>query len=198
MSYRRRVYRSKKVRQNPKYSGFFSSGVHPVHSPNVNVGYSGCVLVRNLSNQGSFAPPIQKIKHVKCSIHIPRITQNFSTFDIDFYMVYIPQGSFNLHTAIEFNQNYQLDVADTINPQLGNVILNHPEWIMARGTASPSLSQQTKVSLNSRVNRNLNTGDMIVIISSCKNNAHDADFQIWGDVRILPTNIYYSYYSRSN
>ena len=78
------------------------------------------------------------------------------------------------------------------------VIQNHSEWIMARSSAAPSTMDITKITLNARVNRNLNTGDSIMLLAASKSNiVPDPSAAYWGET-VIPFNIYYSYYSRSN
>ena len=200
MSYRRRTYRAKRVRQNPKYSGFFSNGIIPTKLDQNGTCHTAITLVQNLTNQGSFAPPVQKIKHLKVNVHVPRITnQQLSYMDIDLFLVYLPQGSFNLYSAQQLNQQQiQQGPLDTFNNLLGNVVQNHPEWIMARSSAAPSTMDITKITLNARVNRNLNTGDSIMLLASSKSNITPDQHGLFWNETVLPFNIYYSYYSRSN
>lgn len=197
MSYRRRTTRrTRYVQPKQKYTGFFDNQIAFISTAQNQLAFTNYSLVRNLSNFGAFAPPIQKIKHLKCTIDIPRLSLNFRNFFIDVYIMYLPQGTLNLSRPS--------DIPDANNPgahyyaDTTNFIKNHPEWILARSTGIASSTDISRIHLNTKLTRNLNTGDEIAIFFQVRTDVGLAEVQAWGNITGFYGNICYSYYSRSN
>lgn len=197
MSYRRRTTRrTRYVQPKQKYTGFYDNQVAFVSTATDALAFTNFSLVRNLSNFGAFAPPIQKIKHLKCTIDIPRLALDFRIFYIDVYVMYLPQGSLNLSrpsAAPDVNNAGAHYFADSTP-----FIKNHPEWILARSTGIASSTDISRIHLSTKLTRNLNTGDEIAIFFQVRTDVALPQIEGWAPVTGFFANVCYSYYSRSN
>ena len=154
--YRRtRYYRYSKK----KWSPTLGQGVLTTAAEPSSTGFGYTVLCSNSSLQGTQAPvtTIIKVKNFKCVIDI--VSKSATT----------PNGMFlrNVFYAIMFvPQGFTITA---------NTPIEHPEWIMVWRTsdfgplAEGSASTASNLQLSSRLTRNLNSGDQIVLFNSFYN-----------------------------
>lgn len=127
--------------------------------PDTN-GYSTVTLCANASNQGTNVPvsTIIKVKNFKVVLDIVSLSSNASSSTIrnNFYAImFVPQGF-------------------TVT---ANIPQEHPEWIMVWRTvdvgrpATDGAPTSPNIQMSSRLTRNLNSGDSIVLFHSYYNSS---------------------------
>ena len=114
----------------------------PINAGTVGGGYASCVI--NSTQDATPTPTIIKVKHCKVS--------------------------FDFFTSSLFNQGFVclMFVPQGVTPTISSPV-QHPEWVMAwRGleTSSTDSLKGTQVMLGSKLSRNLNSGDSIVVLWS--------------------------------
>lgn len=151
--YRTRVYARRR-----KWSPTLGQGVLNTRAEQNSAGFAYTVLCSNSTNQGTNAPvsTIIKVKNFKCVIDIisQSATSGTGLLRNNFYAImFVPQGF-------------------TIT---ANTPTEHPEWIMVWRTidfgitSGTALSSSSNLQLSSRLTRNLNSGDQIVLFNSFYN-----------------------------
>ena len=139
MPYKRR-YSSKK--KWASYMKEITPANTPINGGMVGGGFATCVV--NSTQESTPTPTIIKVKHCKVS--------------------------FDFYTSSLFNQGYLciMFCPQGVTPNI-NTPTQHPEWVMAwRGmeTSSADSLKGTQVMLYSKLSRNLQSGDSIVILWS--------------------------------
>lgn len=159
--YRRtRYYRYSKK----KWSPTLGQGVLNTTAETQTTGFGYTVLCANSSLQGTNAPvsTIIKVKNFKCVIdivsHTASATSSYSRNNF-YAIMFVPQGfTITATTPTE-----------------------HPEWIMVWRTTDVSIASSTtssissNIQLSSRLTRNLNSGDQIVLYNSFYNSDNTAN-----------------------
>lgn len=116
-------------------------------------GFGYTTLVTNSVQAASPTPSIVKAGNFKISIdsyiQFPDDLEAVATVVVQFFVVYVPEG--------------------WGTSALGNLISSHPEWILASKTVGSSLStghtlDLETINLSSRLKRNLNSGDAILMV----------------------------------
>lgn len=148
----RRYYRRRYggYRKRRKWSPTLVNGSFSLSATASTSNFQGTVLCRNSSNVGTDVPvsTIVKVKNFKVLCDITSVSNSISNLFVG--IIFVPQGfTVSLTTPTE-----------------------HPEWLLVwrtiDGTAGASLGVQN-VQISSRLARNLNSGDSIVLFTSGTN-----------------------------
>lgn len=149
-------YRPRAYVKRRKWSPTLGQGVMNTQANANATGFSSTVLCANSINQGTDAPvsTIIKVKNFKCVIDIFSNGPASSTRNVFFAIMFVPQGfTISATTPTE-----------------------HPEWIMVWRTVDIGVTTDSNIpsasnlQLSSRLTRNLNSGDKIVLYHSFYNN----------------------------
>jgi len=113
-----------------------------IQAGQVGGGFASCVI--NSSQDSTPTPTIIKVKYCKCA--------------------------FDFSSSVLFNQGFVclMFVPQGVTPTINSPI-QHPEWVMAwRGMEidASGTAKGTQVMLSSRLSRNLNSGDSIIMLWS--------------------------------
>ena len=142
--------------------------------PNNRIIRSASVIVcQNAANNGNYIPPVMKVKHVRVQCTIPPVPAAIvqGCLQIRFVVLYVPEGmNVQIHPRLDNAQpqNQLYVTAGTLD--------DHPEWIMGERVINFNAQGSTLTSINCRVNRNLKSGDMVVLVAVAyfNNNFNDA------------------------
>lgn len=146
----RRVYskRTIVVRPKKKWSSCLSATSYTQTMGNEGIKVVEYTLVQNQTEGQVPAPVILKTGNFRIygttqtSVSASDLTK---LYNMTAYVMYCPQGYSYQGTSMQ-------------------TIYQHPEWIMARGTMRYIPGQQCSFSMSSRMKRNLNTGDKVVLV----------------------------------
>lgn len=114
------------------------------------LGSSGDVLVENATQFSTPTPVIVKTGNFKVQGDITVNVTNAGSVNVNVFLMYIPEGISTTMTGLE------------------PALQNHPEWIIGWTSidtpiVSTGVAAGNKFSITSRLKRNLNSGDKIVI-----------------------------------
>lgn len=150
--YGRRSYRGSRPRR--KWAPTMVQGTLTYDIDAQTTAFNGSLLCQNSANVGSSVPvsTIVKVKNFKVVIDLTTVTGGATARNFFLALMYVPQGfTLTVNTAIQ-----------------------HPEWILVWRTidATSGTSNGTalqNIQMSSRLARNLNSGDSIVLFSSAYN-----------------------------
>lgn len=147
----RRYYRRRYggYRKRRKWSPTFVDGTFTISFPSQTSAFQGTTLCANSSNIGNNVPvsTIIKAKNFKMVVDIGNIPTSTSVNNFLLAIMFLPQG---------FTGSY-------------NLPKEHPEWILAWRTVDANFSSLQNVQISSRLARNLNSGDSIILFVSGSN-----------------------------
>lgn len=157
-------YRPRAYGKRRKWSPTLGQGSLTTAASTNNSGFSVSVLCGNSSVQGTTTPvsTIIKVKNFKVVLDIVSVTTAGVARNNFYAIMFVPQG-------------FTVGV---------NTPQEHPEWIMVwrtvdvgRGSDS-STPTSTNIQLSSRLTRNLNSGDQIVLFNSVFNGGSNANITL--------------------
>ena len=159
---RRPYYRAAKQ----SYSVYKNTRPIQINAPYQNDGFQNNNIIRsahtiicqNATNNGNYIPPVMKVKHVKVQCTIPPVVDEIirNCLQIRFVVLYLPEGM-NFTVAPQINQDQQQLYITR------GTLDDHPEWIMGERVINFNSTGSTLTSINCRINRNLKSGDMVVL-----------------------------------
>lgn len=144
-------------------------------------------LIRNTTQQAAFVPPIMKVKHLKATVSFPAQMQSVVDNNVSYraYLMFIPEGYDVLNNS----------AVDANTGSISGVIRDHPEWIMQSKQIPIDVSRTSVTTFYSRINRNLNSGDRIIVLFMSQ---WMANLQAQQKPAAIVASINYSYATRSN
>lgn len=159
----RRYYRSRKIIVRPKQK--WNPVLKEVHvsaafaqNSTSGVYYN---LIENSSDTSVPTPTVIKTGHFKVCIDVT--SSNASFIQSAVYVMYVPEG-WGLPT----------EGSNSTSGALLNLPSLHPEWIMCWRTVDVGSAIGGSIQMSSRLKRNLNSGDRIIVIYKAHNLATSA------------------------
>ena len=153
----RRYYRSRTRVIRPKKKWASNIKTVRIESSSSSSAVTVATLVQNSTSTSSPTPVIVKAGNFKVSVDVvcafPVSTATIAQPTVFCYIIFIPEG-----------------VSVDNDTSVSNVVAAHPEWVLAWKqidldyvTSSTAYTGSKAVSFSSRLKRNLNSGDRIII-----------------------------------
>lgn len=166
--YRRTIVRAPKKKWGSNFQGITMTMTNGTQQPAV-VHYSN-ILAQNKTESNAPTPVILKTGNFKLQADFTVQAENDDiVVHLFMYIIFVPEG-----------------LAPASSLEAANLIRNHPEWVMAWKMVDGSPVDRTltagfqKISISSRLKRNLNSGDSVYAIAICNELAPGATVKVQG------------------